>query len=492
MNIHGFELYIQEKTNDRRSFGSNIQPSSQSRKMSIGVMADCAANTRNGAMKAERAVMPNTKKVVSNGGNFVGEERKVEGVRTSFNMKQIGLPEEAKCSRTTKSVFQIGTDGIECAPQLFSNQTTNSHPSSNQKKLNATVYKRKGKKDGIPERIENFTFKTSQEVFESDKTKLENKRNMTENRTENLRMKLCQILGTTSSPKTHHSGSQTCNMDEERLPPEQRSDQKDDKFNNIKQSHDTIETDHTNGRPVTRSWNRKRSSAKMQPLKWKSDSRDKGKHQVKNILSFDERRTGRRSCPDDDPSMSLRDKSHRKNFIGGPRKIYFPENDEAGKLRQKTVKTDITPPDEGRFSLGNKTGGSRCLYDHQKESLQTQKIIQEQESHQSPIIKKGDQHRELEDSENGNQRKDIDTVTENVAGPQISFQSPTFGHETPTLSSTPSSTPKKDQKVSIVSSPESTDTERRFHPGTIHNLRISKIFDLGNNEERTPKQSSVS
>ncbi|KAF7804980.1 Meiosis-specific protein ASY3 [Senna tora] len=479
--------------------------------MSVGVMADCATNTRYGTIKGDRAIMPNTKKVISNGENFNGEKSKVEGVTASFNMNQNVVPEQVKSAETTKTVYErrptsstIGlpnqtsnllfstgrldkSDEVLCAPQLFSNQASNTHSSSyNQKKIHAITSKRKRKKDGIPERIENVTLSTAQEVLESDKPKQEDKRNTTENKTENLRTKLCQILGTTSSP-------------EERLPPEQRFDQ-EDKFNKAKPNYDTIEADyknpdHNNRRPVTRSWSRQRASVKMKPSKSKSgsSSRDKEKHQVKSIFSFEERWTGGPSTfVDDDSLMSLRSKSHRKNSGSGRRKICFPENDATDKLCQITTDTNVTTPQgEEIFSFGNKRGSHFCLSDHQKESPQSQKIIQEKESFQSPTIKKADQHQELESSENGNQQNDVSNpVVEDVAGPQINFQSPTFRLKTLTLNSTRSSTPETDVKASDVGSPVSTETERRFILGAIHSLRTSKTLEPGYNKQRTQRQSS--
>ncbi|KAI4349818.1 hypothetical protein L6164_010369 [Bauhinia variegata] len=56
-------------------------------------------------------------------------------------------------------------------------------------------------KDGATERVDEPTIATAPEINEYDKAKREGKRNNKEYRTENLRKKLCEILGTTSSPR---------------------------------------------------------------------------------------------------------------------------------------------------------------------------------------------------------------------------------------------------------------------------------------------------
>ena len=150
---------------DCRSIGSQFHPSSQSRKISIGIMAESAANTRYGSLKGDGVIMPNTERVVPNFGDFVGEKSKVEAVKASFNMKQTGGPAELRCSQISRPCYQRTPtsetivqanhvskilvssgrqdklNGVECAPekhsvQLFSNQTSIFHSSNyNQKKV---------------------------------------------------------------------------------------------------------------------------------------------------------------------------------------------------------------------------------------------------------------------------------------------------------------------------------------------------------------------
>ncbi|XP_004495853.1 meiosis-specific protein ASY3 [Cicer arietinum] len=493
-----------EQANVCRSLGSNIHPSSQSRKISIGVMADSKASTRCGAMKGDGAVMPNTERVTSKVGNFTGKESKAEGVTASSKIKQIGGPKAMECSWMSKSFYQKTPtsetniqanqtsillvspgvrdehDGIGCkaGTQFFSYQTS-IFPSNNYKKFDGDTSRsarRKGRNDGTTE---------EPKAFESDKTKVEDKISRTENKTENLRMKLCQILGTTSSPKTQDTGSHTPKVDEESLTLKQRLDQKENKFVKSRQNSDTIETDsespgHTCKRPVTRSRSRKKAVTQKQQGKGKSGliSRDAEKHQEKSILSFEEKGVGGRDAfPNAGSSVSLKKKSQGKNPQIGRRKICFTENYTADKLHQDTSKTD--PPKHAGvpFSFGIKMGGfSGFLPDYQTKIPQAQKVDQEKEFYQPQTVNNTDQCVELEASENGNQQECRSIpFTQSVAKSQDDFQSPTFQFKTPTLNS-PSTTPKTYLKENEASSPASNE-RTRFSLGSIRNLRTFRASE---------------
>ncbi|XP_022633798.1 meiosis-specific protein ASY3 [Vigna radiata var. radiata] len=502
MDVGARQVLHDEQTSDCRSFGSNIRSSSQTRKISIGVMADSKTSTRNGLTMGDGIVVPNTEREISIVGNFPGEKNEVKGVTPSFNIKHSGGPPELKCSWISKSFYQRtpisesiiqanqassllvspggGDDpnGIERAAgkhsvQLFSYQKS-TLTSNNFKKFDADAARIKGRKDEPNDKVKEFTFATVQQVFESEKTYPEDKVNRTENRTENLRMKLCQILGTTSSHKSRHSASPARNNDEESLPPEQRSDQKQ----NMKsiQNSDTIETDsenpdHALKRPVTRSWSRKKTSSKKQPGKGKSgpSSKKTEKQGEKSIFSFKGKQIGRRDdFPDDG---SLRKKNQKKNSMIGKNKTSVIECDTADKLHQHTSKTDLPLNDQTTFSLGKIAGGyTGCLPEYQSKCPHTEKINQEKEFYE-PTIVNTDQHGELEVSENENQKEyKSNPVNQNVASKlQDDFPSPTFQLKTPILSFSPDSTQNTGRKEKDVSSPAST--ERTFSLGSIHSLR---------------------
>ncbi|XP_028182935.1 meiosis-specific protein ASY3-like [Glycine soja] len=508
MDAEARQFLHDERTSGCRSFGSNIHPSSQTRKISVGVMADSIGSTRNGAMKGDGAVVPNTERVTSKVGNYPGEKSQVEGVTPSFNIEQTGGPQEVKCSWISKSFYQRtptseailqanqastllvspgGRDepnGIESAAgkhkvQFFSHQTS-VFASNNYKKFDADTARMKGRKGGTTEKEKEFTFSTALQVFKSDKTDPEDKINRTENRTENLRMKLCQILGTTSSPKSCHSGSHARNTDEECLPLEQRLYQKENKSTKTIQNSDTIETDSENPdctpqRPITRSLSRKRTSSKKQLGKDKSgpSSKNTEKHGEKTIFSFEEKWTGRQDAFPNDGS--LKKKSQRKNSKIGKNKICLTENDTIDKLHQDTSKTDLPLHDMTTFSLGKIAGGYSSP-EYQTKCPQTENINQGKEFYQLPIVNT-DQHGELEVSENGNQQEcRSNPVIQNAAAKsQDDFPSPTFQPKSPILSFFPDSTPKTGQKEDDVNSPAST--ERTFSLGSVHTQASEPDFN---------------
>lgn len=503
MDTEARKILHYEHMNDCRSMGS-IHPSSQSRKISIGVMAESKASSRSGPKKGDGPVVPNTERVTSKMGNInTGESKAVGGTTVSAKEKQIGGPKAVEGSWMSKSPtteenhqanktasLLVSSGGKKDEPhgkgcgagvQFFSYQTLK-FPSNNYKKFDGDTSRssrKKGKKDGsAEERVEEFTFTTTPKVFETDKTKAEDKTPRTENSTENLRMKLCQILGTTSSPKTQDSGSHNCKKDKESSPLKPRLNQKGNDFVKSKQNSDTIETDsespdHTRKRPVTRSRTRKKVSSQKQQGKGKSTiiTREAEKHQEKSILSFEEKGIGGRDAlPNDGSSVSLKKKSQEKNSKIGGHKLCFTESDTTDKLHQDTSKTDPPLYAGATFSLGNKMGGfGGFLADYHTNSPKTQKKEHKKELYQPQTANNTDQRVEHEVSENRNQqeRRTI-SATQNDAKSQDEFQSPTFQFKTPTLSS-PSPTPKTHQKANDVNSPASTERPR-FSMRTMPNL----------------------
>ncbi|KAI9082506.1 hypothetical protein K1719_035375 [Acacia pycnantha] len=507
MDVKAHQNLHDGETGDCRSFGSNIYPSCQSRKVSIGVMVNSGATTRHEVMKGNEVDMTNTEKVISKAGNFTGEKGKGEGAKASFSMKPFG-PEEVKCSRITKSFYQR-TPNSETI--LQANQTSNFvvftrrqdkpdgddpsifHPNDlNQKRFDGTTSKTMERKEGAAGRVEDeVTFNTSRGVIRSDKTQPEDKRNKTEKRTEDLKMKLWEILGTTSSPKTRRLGSKTSNMDEESVLPGQRFEKEDDKFVKTRQQSDTIETDsenpdHTIKRPVTRSLSRKRASAKMRPPKTAPSPKGKRRQQEKDVFISKEQRTGRQHAYLHGVSrIPLSERDQRQNS----RQNCVKENEAEDKFCKETLKTDAQLCDEEASSLWGKKGGFRSfLPDHPKGYPQTQKIIPGKEMYQSPITKSTDKLEGLEGSPNGKLPEHNSPVAENATDPLYNFPSPTFGLKTPTLSSSPGSTPKTSKQANVVNC--ATLMKRTFSLGTIRNLSSFQTMERDCDRQSAQKQCS--
>lgn len=75
-----------------RSFGSNCNRWSQSRKISIGVMVDYSANTRPKTRKEDEVVLPNVEKVPAKV-NYTGDGKCGEGAKDAIQGKQTSGPE---------------------------------------------------------------------------------------------------------------------------------------------------------------------------------------------------------------------------------------------------------------------------------------------------------------------------------------------------------------------------------------------------------------
>ncbi|MED6144522.1 hypothetical protein PIB30_016369 [Stylosanthes scabra] len=534
MDIGGRPVLHEEPMSDCRSFGSNIYPSSQSRKVSIGVMAESKASTKCETAKGNRAITLNKERAISNVGNFPVETERVEGgiASASLNIKQIAIPEAVKRSFTSKSFFhrkpiseaiiqvnqasnllaphgeQDMADGAEGASrkisaQLFSNQNS-IVPSNNcnQNKFDRDTSRKKGKKDGTIDMVEEFTFTTGREVLESDKDKPEDKSDRTGNRTEDLRMKLCQILGAASSPKspTQHSGSHTRGKDEERSPSEQPMNRKNNKYVKTRENSDTIETDsekpdYTSKKPVTRSQSKRRAPSKKQPGKVKScpSSKDKENNQEKGIFSIRRKRNGMHGALTKDTySMSTKKKSQGNNSRSKPQKLCFSENDIVKKLYKDTSKSDQLQHVVGTFLPKDKIGEfNACLPDHEIISPHTQKINQEKEFYHPPTPNDTNHDEELEVPEDGNKQEyRSNPVEQNVTKSQDNFQSPTFQLDTPNLDSSLSTIQKTEQKMNDGSTPASS--ERRFSLGASKYLRAFQTLQPDFNGLREQRQSSVS
>ena len=511
---------------DCRSIGTNYHPSSQSRKISIGVMVDSVAKKVPGAAKEDEVAVP-TERMNLNVENSIEVKKKGQDVTAPVKRKPIVAPEqETSPWITTRSPYQQAPfpetthhseqpatsarqnklNGQKNAPakysvQYFTNKTSILQSDSGKKqKCVGITYKRKGVKDGSTERVKEFSFAAAQEIHVSDKVTIEDKSDKTEKQTETLRMKLWEILGNISSSKNQYSNSQSHEVGANNLKPGQNFDQQGSKVVRSRQNSDTIETDSedpdiTLKRPVTRSLTRKRASPKVQAklTKHGPSSGYIQKNQEKNIFSFKEGWSGRvYGAASGGSSKPMRKKSEKKSTKIEPRKILFPDKEIADKIQGASYRSETTPPAEKTSSPGNKMRDvPDCSPENEREYLEVETKIQEQNSRQSPLTDKTDQQEDFNSPANEDQQEDIASPSlENVVDQQDDFQSPTFRLQTPTSSSTPTSTPKTDELVHDVPNP--APTERRFTVGNIRSFRnfhTSRPDHYGSNAQ---KEYSVS
>jgi hypothetical protein len=122
--------------------------------------------------------------------------------------------------------------------EFFANQPSNSHSGDLKQKFSGFTYKRKGGKYRNSNSEEEFTFATEKEGTMQDIAVTDDKTE--ERRTETLKMKLWEILGNVSSPKSQPSNSQAHQIGVNNLNQKQILDQTDDVVVKPRQSSDTI------------------------------------------------------------------------------------------------------------------------------------------------------------------------------------------------------------------------------------------------------------
>ncbi|XP_008227768.1 PREDICTED: uncharacterized protein LOC103327247 [Prunus mume] len=526
MSVDTRQYLRDDQTSNCRSFGSINHPSSQSRKISIGIMVDQLAKKKSGVTREGEVVAPNAEMEKSNLGNTTQGKSKKEEFTASKKAKQTKEPQQVNSPRITTTSFhqkmrtsdtvlhakhysnlpsgsgkQYKLDGARNAPltysvQFFANQT--SFLESDGKKQNnfdRVTYQKKEVKDGAVE-VQDFTFETAKEVIMSDKEVLVDKAVATEGRrTETLRMKLWEILGTVSSPDDQRSKSQLHEVGDDNLNPQpefdqmgatvvkskqnsdkpgQKYDEKGDVSINPRQNSDTIEMDSESPdnvvrRPVTRSLSRKRAPTKKQHRTATNgpSSGYKMKHREDSIFSFEECCEKLHGSFAGGSSKSTWKKRENKSFRTEFPGICLPEKDKSTKIQQPINRSETPSPAKQATSVDKTMGNFHgCLPENEREYLELEKNIQEQEIYQSSLttkkfkrdfdtIENKDQHEE----DNGN------PSLKNDANPEDDYLSPTFGIKTPVSSSSPSSIPKSDH----VSSP--AQSERRFTVGDIHSFR---------------------
>lgn len=511
-----------------QSFGSTYHPSSQSRKISIGITVDSLAKKKPGATKEDGPEFPRAEMMNLNKEKSVEAKNKGEEDIAGTNVKQSEATEQVNSPWiTTRSFFQNApiVDTVQCTKQassklnsggrqsklngvkdaqiahsvrFFANQTSILQSGNNsQKKFSGITYKRKGERNGSQEQVEEFTFANAQESIASDKVVITEKTDETENRrTETLRMKLWQILGTVSSPKNQ---SQAHEIGANKLKLEEVVSQIDTLIK-PGQNSDTIETDsekpnQPTSRPLTRSLARKRASTKGQQSKAKMcpSSRYKEKHQ-KNIFSFEEGWSGKLDCAASFGSLiSMQKKSQRKSSCIEPRKISFSEMDNEDQPQRASNNSASPNHAEKTSSLGHKVESLHgCAPEDKRDDFETNSRVQEKDFRQSSESRKMNQRGDSQTSaENRDHQEDCSNPSsKNVVEPPDRFQSPTFAFKTPILSPSPCSTPRTVQMEQVVNSPVLKC--RRFSGGSIRSFRTlqtSKPNCSGSDGETEPPVS---
>ncbi|KAK9040761.1 hypothetical protein V6N11_015901 [Hibiscus sabdariffa] len=344
---------------DCRSFGSNFHLSSQSRKISIGVLVDSLAKRKPGGTEGHQNKHANAGRIKPSVGISTEGKDKGDAVRTSkgnqiedneqvkspwTNSRSLHretlAPEAASLPKETSNPRQKKLNAGEDVPETNSapfklNQNFNAHNvGSEQNKFDGLAYKRKRCKDGNSQRVEEFNFANQWK----DKVELENKAGKTENiQTETLKKKLHELFTTVSSPKSLQSSLHSHKVSANNLKQERSADHVGDTAVKPRQNSVNLENvsdnpDKTVKRPATRSLIRKRAPAKVQLVNAKIGLSSNQKH-GDSIFSFGEGRSSKLDGAVSTVSLLPRQKKNEKKSSKiYPRQICSPEEDNADEI----------------------------------------------------------------------------------------------------------------------------------------------------------------
>lgn len=354
-----------------QSFGSNCHRPSQTRKFSIGVITEISAKKTPGSMKGQEVAVPAVAVTNCQQRDSIGsaqattKAKQIEPLEQSGSLRiTIKSNNENSTSPTASHAKVIGTktkmgsmhdepNGFKGGPLDHSVEISPTRTSFLQPDgiSDGIVCGRKGEKhtsSQIPCTIAQEQGVVTSNIGYKDE-------NTVNRKSEALRMKLWELLGTVSSPNKEKHNSQTLEVDGESLQPDGVSKQAGARAVGRRQNSDTIETDSespdcANKRPITRSFARKRA-----PTKFKQDtvqcgmaSSSREKPGEINIFSFQEgcyvglRGAATSSCP----STSNRRKNGRNDAQIEPRnkvvqrKMHERKRQQLFNKQQNTLATE--------------------------------------------------------------------------------------------------------------------------------------------------------
>ncbi|XP_015072111.1 meiosis-specific protein ASY3 [Solanum pennellii] len=462
MDVNRKSKLRDDLASDTWSFGSNYHQSSQSRKMSIGIVIDSVSKCRTQKVQqAEHqthfaAVKTSSKEIsVYNGttmpqktsskGNFTNDRNKKEIVSTPTIRNQRELTEkqtspwistkalhheptseadtQVQKTSTAQGVVEmcntshrVEVGPAECSLRSFLTQTrTLQFEKSKQVKEDASI-ERRGK----------YAPKVA---LEDMPEKAENTGNAS------LRLKLQEILGTVSSPTKQCPNSLVPEQGAKASEPEQKNS--GNHVGEPKQNSDTIESDtQSHGyairRPTTRSLARKRAPAKLKSQNRKGPPACKEDHLEKNVF-----------VPKDLLSRTLRDASTSSPLMvygrRGKRKSHHMEAPKVCEQNNE-MKDEDTNNKCRRVPVPEKfvhPGDGSTLFKEKNDEL----VQPDAGNLESPVVEMTEQLRNLQEhiDQKGNsaekfKKKALDSESDN--------QSPVFALKTPGRKSFPGFAPR--------------------------------------------------
>ncbi|KAL1142753.1 hypothetical protein V6Z11_A11G116000 [Gossypium hirsutum] len=513
----------EDQMSDCRSFGSNFHPSSQSRKISIGVMVDYLAKRKPGRTKEDQDKRANAERIKPSIGISLEGKNKGDAVTTSEGKqtedagkvkspwitprslhRKALAPETASLREETSNPRQKKLNTAEDVPETYSfpcspNQNFNAHNiGSKQNKfdglINGFANQRKGRKDGNSQRVEELNFANASK----DKVELKHKAGKTQNiQTETLKQKLQELFGTVSSPKSLQSSLQSHKVTANNSKQERSADHVVDTAVKPRQNSVTLEivSDNPNKTvktPVTCPLIQKRSPAKVQLANTKIGLSSKQKH-GDSIFSFGEGRSAKLDGTLNGGSLLPRKrKTAKKSSKIDPHQFCFPEENNADEIKQTTYRSETPLPSEKTSILGNKI--ESLLDSFSEKGSENFEKVQEKDTFHPPLTNERNQQSNFDNPpspEKGDKQEDEgNTSLTNFVQTQDDIRSPTFGFKTPILNTSASPTPK------IVEIEQGTCSPVPFERGlTIGNFgsfrtfQTSGPFSTSNAESQSPEDT---
>ncbi|CAH8387003.1 unnamed protein product [Eruca vesicaria subsp. sativa] len=472
-----------------RSFGSNFHPSSQSRKMSIGVMADSQPKTNPApdkvdarAEKLKSATVADLQPSKKVKGDLAANQRSsakgTEHVTSPWrsprsSYRKLGTLENVLCKQSSSLSGSKGFNKGHQSParDSFQNIPIFSPRHSDDELIGG----KKGKEmDKSPQRMEEppsavFPPKLASQREEKDGTGKDKNGS-----TDVLRSKLWEILGKASPENNEDVNSETPVVVKTNSKLDQDKSSNSHSLTKPRHNSDTIETDSESPevattRPVTRSLLQRRVGAKGIQKRTKTGASLGGKttEEVNNVFTFEEGLRGENGNAKNSTVMPKKQRGRKKNTVVKCRKVQSREKDEADGILKETSKSKTPARSEStrtgkRSSLSDKKGSSLEFNQHTKAQKQKPDVSTREEDFQpSPeaetaatpemfhgLSKIGDE-----------QERPSEVLREKSVEPENDFQSPTFGYKAPISSPSPCLSPEASPLYPRNISPAFDETE---------------------------------
>ncbi|KAL1189258.1 Meiosis-specific protein ASY3 [Cardamine amara subsp. amara] len=466
---------------DYRSMGSNYHPSSQSRKISIGVMADSKPKRNPVPDKGDGDAIARVEKLKSatvtdlqankiDRGDFAAKKRTSaqatehgtspwRSPRSSY--RKLGTLESVLCKQTSSFSGSKGLNkGINAAQQAPARDSFQNFPISSPQHSHGELNGGRNDKgiDKSPERMEEPPpFAVLQQKVGSQREEMDKPEKEKNGSTDVLRSKLWEILGKASPANNQDVNSETPEVVKTNIKLSQDKGSNDDHLIKPRHKSDSIETDsespeNATRRPVTRSLLQRRVGAKAVQKRAKAGANlgRKSTEKVNNVFSFEEGLNGKVGTAMNSSVMPKKQRGRRKNTVVQCRKAHSRKKNEADGIRKETSRRNTPPLSEStgtgkRSSFSDKKGSSHELHPPSKAGKQKPDIsTREEEFQPSPEAEKAATPEMLHGlSKNGDkQGKSANVFLEKSIEPENEFQSPTFGYKAPISSPSPCFSPE--------------------------------------------------